>query len=225
MDDLRAGRLLPGVPFFIVFVISVVCFLYVYGGNQFYQHRYQRRFIVLAGLFVLCFLCFSTMNYYTSRYLLAVIVPMLFLVAVFSDMLISRLHKWLYSPVLTIMLLISFFSFRYDNDLGDANQGAFAAMEVEEDVVTFFERQGDFDKSISGYFLQQQHLKDPATGFLHSERLFKNVKWEIDKATDYVIFDNIEPDARYKEIKQDTGFQLVYRAEKGKSWAEIYAKR
>ncbi len=226
VDDMRAGRILPSIPFFILFVLSVFYFLYVFSGSVFFAFSNQRRFIVLTGLFILCFLCFSTMNYFTYRYLLAALIPLLFLTAAFFDLLITHTFKVLFYPVLIMILLISYFSFKYDDAHGDANLGAFDAMDVQQSVVNYFEHHKYYDKQIGcGSFLELQHLKDHATGFLHSARFFNNVKWEINNTTDYAIFDNIEPDKRYKEIKNDTAFQSEYRTEKGKVWAEVFSRK
>jgi len=226
VDDMRAGRILPSVPFFILFVLSVFYFVYIFSSSKFYSINYQRRFIVLTAVFVLCFLCFSTINFYTYRYLLAALIPLLFLTGVFCAMLIEHSFKGLYYPVLAIILGIGFFSFKYNDGYGDADLGAFDAMNVQQSVVNYFEQNNDYDKEIGcGSFLEQEHLKDPATGFLHSTKVFRNVNWEINEKTSYAVFDNIEPDARYNDIKTSPGFRLVYRNGKGKVWAEIYARR
>jgi 4-amino-4-deoxy-L-arabinose transferase-like glycosyltransferase len=111
VDDMRTGRLLPPIPFFMVFVLSVFYFLYVFGGRKMFELEYQRRFIRISGLFILCFLCFSTMNYFTYRYLLAVIIPLLFLTAVFYDMLLARTYKALFYPLIAIYFIDQLFRF------------------------------------------------------------------------------------------------------------------
>jgi 4-amino-4-deoxy-L-arabinose transferase-like glycosyltransferase len=223
VDDMRAGRPLPSIPFFISFVIAVLYLLKVFSNPELARQTYQQKFIVLTGLFVLCFLCFSAVNFITYRYLLAAIVPMLFITAILFDILIERSFRWLYYPVLGVILVITWCAFKFDDGYGDANLGAYNAMDVQQGVVNYLEQNNCYDKNIgSSSFLEQQHLINPATGFLHSSRSFKNVKWDIDDKSDFAVFDNIEPDKRYDEMKNRPGFHLIYKIEKGKVWAEIY---
>ena len=148
VNDMHAGRLLPSVPFFIVFLLSVFFFLYVY--RRFYRYSFQRRIIVLSGIFILCFLCFSTINFFTPRYLLCALIPLLFIVAVFLDMLVAHSFKWLYYPVLIAIAIISLCTYKDNSsNYGDIDMGAFDAMDVQQAEVDFFEKNVDKDKVIS----------------------------------------------------------------------------
>jgi 4-amino-4-deoxy-L-arabinose transferase-like glycosyltransferase len=226
VDDMRAGRILPSIPFFIVFVLSWFWLLRVVSRADMFKTASQRRFIVLAGTFVICFLCFSAMNYYTCRYLLAVLVPVLFLFAVLLDAYISLSFEWVYYVFLAAVPVLTYFAFTTNHGLRDTDRGAFDAMDVQQDVVNYLEQHGYYEQQIAvGSFLEKQHLLDPTTGFLRSDTVFKNVRWDIDVKTELVIFDNIEADNRYDVIVSDTSFQRVHRYSRGVAWAEIYMRK
>jgi hypothetical protein len=119
--------------------------------------------------------------------------------------------------------LISYFAFKNNNDFGDANLGAFTAMDVQQGVIDYLEQNQDYDKVIgAGSFMEQQHLINPATGYLKTGKVFNKVQWDINTNTDFAIFDNIDNDYRYNEVRKDSSFHLVYKIEKGKVWAEIF---
>lgn len=227
VDDLRAGRIMPSFPFFMVFLASVAYFLYVFSSKKMFEHSQQRRFVVLAATFVVCFITYSTMNYYTYRYIMAAIIPLLFLVAVFADVFIARSFSVLFYPALAIVLLIAFCSFNSNkNGHGDTELGAFTAMEVQQKEVDFMVSHYQ-DRNItvgSGPFLTLGHLIDSTTGFLHGAKPFKDVHWEHDKAA-VVLFNNIEHDDRYDAVKKNPAFYRVYRYEKDSTWTEIYARK
>ena len=226
VDDMRAGRLLPSVPFFIVFIGAVVWFLYNYGSRYFFPDAEQRRFLILSGAFVYCFLCFSTMNFFTYRYLMAALVPMFFIAAVLFDLMIANTYQWVLYPVVCGILVTAFFSFRNNTGYGDADLGAFDGMQVHEQVVRYMEQIDAYDKPIAtSSFLEAQHLINPETGFLKSGRTFKAVGYDITPTTEYVIMDNLEPDSRHDNIKNDTGFVLAYKAERPRIWAEVYKRK
>ncbi|MCW3124329.1 MAG: hypothetical protein JWQ38_3821, partial [Flavipsychrobacter sp.] len=226
VDDTRAGKLIPSVLFFILFICSLVYFLYVY-TSKYFANRSQQKMIILPCLFVLCFLCFSTMNFYTYRYVMAAIFPLLFLVAVFADMLMTNSYRALYYPVIAVLFVVSFFSFKNDDGYGDTNLGAYKGMEIQQDVVNYMEQTKAYEAHVgAGSFLERQHLVDSSTGFLHSGNGFKNTVWDIDELTDFAIFDNLESDYRYgTEFNKDSSFVLVHRCQKNGIWAEIYKRK
>jgi 4-amino-4-deoxy-L-arabinose transferase-like glycosyltransferase len=225
IDDMRAGRLLPGIPFFIVFIGSVFSFLYVYASLEDYT-RQQQRLIVLSGLFILCFLCFSATNFFTPRYLLASIIPLFFITAVFFDSLTRQINFWLYYPVAATAIVISIFAFKANDHAGDTDLGAYDAVEVQQKLADYFQKNVAYDASIGcGPFIERQHLIDPATGYLRGDTGYRHVKWDIDDRASYVLFDNVENDSRYDQVKSDAAFQRVFRAEKGKVWGEVYKRK
>ncbi len=227
IDDLRAVRLLPPIPFFIVFIVVLVYFLVIYTGKLFLKNTYQKKYIILSLAFVFCFLCFSSMNFLTYRYLIAAVVPLLIIVAVYTDVLLSHTYNWLSWLWLGIILFVSYWNFKTSTSVGDSNIGAFDGMDVQQGVVKYLEQNNDYKKVIGcGPFLDLQHLTNPATGFLSTNKVFTKVRWEFDANTQLVIFNNMEPDYRYDAITHDTlSFKKVYRITKGNAWAEIYERK
>jgi 4-amino-4-deoxy-L-arabinose transferase-like glycosyltransferase len=224
IDDMRAGRLLPPVPFFIVFLLSIFFVLYTYADKRYFPQLCQRRLIILSGSFIVCFLLFSNISYFSGRYLLASVVPMLFLVAVFMDKLAELSYRWLFYPAVTGIFVVAFFVFKDSNGHSDVSIGAFDGIAVQQDVVNYLEQHQVYDKTIAtASYLQMVHLNDPGTGFLHSNKIFK-VNYEF-KDADYFIFDNIEEDARYQRIRNDTAYRQVFHVENRTSWAEIYKRK
>ncbi len=225
VDDMRAGRLLPSIPFFLVFIFSGLWFIYVYSDRKYYPDANQRLLLRLSVLFIFCFLCFSSMNFFTARYLLAAMIPLLFVTAASLNTLINLIEPRLYYAVVLTILVTGAGAYIANDNWGDADRGSFDALEVQQGVVDYFEKNATGNENIStGSFLTLQHLTDPASGFLHTEKAFKNVAWKFDDSTQYMVFDNIEIDVRYPDLKKLPKFHLARRIEKGKVWAEIYIK-
>ncbi len=224
VDDTRAGRILPPVPFFITFILSIALLLYSLIRLNVFQNARQQKIIVLSVVFVFLFLCFSSLVFFTPRYLVEAIVPLLFFAAFLYDAFIIRAYRILFYPILLLLLCAGFYSFKVSDSYGDTDTGAFDAMQVQQDVVDYFEKSNLYDKSIGCLNLENQHLADPNTGFLHSDKAFKKSGWNMDKPTEYLIFDNIENDPRYEAAKKDSSLHLVQKFVKGKMWAEIYQR-
>lgn len=225
-DDMRSGRIMPGIPFFILFIISIVAMLLVLVKLKVIETATQKKFIGMLCAFIFCFWCFSAMNFFTPRYLLAAIVPLLFFAAVVLASFIQQTYRWLFYPVLLLILAIGIYDWKTDTNYGDSNFGAFEGIDVQQHVVDFFEQHDYYNKNIGCLFLENQHLSNAASGFLHTAKVFSNVGWDINNKTDFAIFDNIEPDpVRYGKMKKDPDFQLVYRCQKGMVWAEVYGRK
>ena len=211
--------------YFITLIVSYIGCIYLFSRPVYFKELRQRKFIFLSGFFIICFVIFSSLNFFTYRYLLASIVPLLFLAAVFIEKLLQGMHKSLYFVALAVVAYISFYAYVHDKGYGDTDRAGFSGMKVQQAVVDFFENNNYYNKSLGiGGFLCREHLMDPTTGFLKSKKVFTDVKWEITGATDFTEFDNIECDYRYREIKSSPDFHLVFRYTKGDLWAEIYQK-
>ena len=203
-------------------ILSIALFLKQLGATQ---NEQQRKMVLLVCAFILWFFCFSAANFFTYRYLLEAFGPLFFLTAVLFDVLIARTHKVVYYPVLAVILFIGFFSFKNDTANGDCDPGAYTAMEMEQGMVNYLEVHNDYDKIIgAGSYMNFVHLANAQTGLLHSDKTFKKLRQQINRTVDLAIFDSIEPNDAYGEIKTDTAFHRVYRYSKDSTWCEIYER-
>ena len=215
-----------GMLSFATFMITCLAFLYFINRSGFFTDPLQRRFVTLAGLFILCFLVFSSLNFFTYRYLLSSIIPLLFLIAVLIEKYIDLVARVLYVPVIIVLLSIGFYAFASDKGYGDTDPAGFDNMDLQQSVVDYFERNNYYDMNIGvGSFLEREHLIDSTTGFLRNGKTFKNAQWEINFQTDFIVFDNIEPDYRYDEVQKGGRFKLVFRKANTNSWVEVFERK
>ncbi len=213
----------------LVFIAFIGIFIYTvfsYGRQRFYETTTQRKFILLAGLFVIMFLLFSTFAYFIPRYQMPSIIAILFLLAVFLDMLTRQTYVQLYYPVMGVILVTAYFSFKTNDGWGDNQLGFTKGLKTQLAVVEFLERSNLYDMHIyTNSFLEYEHLVDPNTGFLRSDKKFNNVAMEIKPITDVIVVDNIEQiDLKTNLYKDNKNFHLVYTITYGDKWAEIYIK-
>ncbi len=228
VDDRRGGEVYFSGLLMFLLIATVVCMFYAFRSLKIYADNRQQRLLVLSGVFIFVFLCFSSLNFFTYRYLLAAIIPLFFFTSVIIDKYLDRSYRVLYYPILIIILCISGYAYWSDDNFGDSNPGAFDGLDVQQKEIDFMIRNNFYDKSIGvGSFLTHEHLIDPATGFLHGEKPFdKNrVRWELDPSTDIILFNNLEPDNRYNSFTKEKNIHLIYRYAKGKAWTEIYERK
>lgn len=219
-----ATRLNQFVLYTAIFVALSIVFLgacnkYIAVSNE------QQKYFTLSFVFIFAFALFSSVNFFTYRYMLESIIPLLVLAATLICTTIEATCRFLYYPALLIIVFISAVGFYTDEGGGDTDLACFGNMQLQQHVVDYLEKNNAYDATIgAGCFIHRVHLTDPATGFLTSNRTFTHVDWDINYA-DYIIVDNIEPDERYDWlITKDPSLKLVFRETKGGSWVEIYKR-
>lgn len=208
----------------VLFLLSLAISVFALGYFRYYTRTAQQKFVVLSVVFWVGYVCFSSINFFESRYLSPVVIISLLLIPVFFDLFISRSYPALFYPALVTITGIGLFLFyihRYDS-----YTVPFDRMIVQQRVVDYFERNNYYDRSICCIsYIEEQHLENPATGFLHSAKTFKKAGGHITNNTEFIVFDNIEPDwEQYETIRNDSAFHLAYRKAKGDAWAEIYQR-
>lgn len=219
------------VPDFILlplFAVSLVFLVYLMSFMIPQYNKLQRKFTILSILFSISFLVYSALNsFFIDRYFLIALIPVLFLTAVLTATIVKTLNPKLFIPVLFVMLLIEIVAYKSNTGNADVKMGAFDAMNVQKDVISYLERNRYYNKKIaSGPFMEKLHMVDPYTGFLSGNDTFSSVDWNITPATELIVFDNIEQDYRYGGVSHDTAiFRLIYRTERGLTWAEIYERK
>jgi Dolichyl-phosphate-mannose-protein mannosyltransferase len=183
----------------------------------------QERFIKLTTAFCICYIYFCTVNYFEYRYLFpAMFLISIVLMSVSYDFFISRLWKGSFNFIWILIICIGAFSYSIEG--GEMRQ--YDHMYVQQQLIDYFEKNNWYDKKIcSQPFVDEIHLKDPKTGFLHSDRVFKNVDHELTNDMEFVIFDNFEPNDLHDVVKKDSTFFLLHRFEKANAWIEVYRRK
>ncbi|PZF73277.1 ArnT family glycosyltransferase [Taibaiella soli] len=185
-----------------------------------------RKFLLLGGGFFLLYIAFTVFNFITHRYLIAVLVWVVVYIAIWLDGLISRSSLYLYIPIAILLGLNIFKAYQWNTGVGDCNLQAFNAMKVQQDLIHYLEDKQAYEKNIGlGSFQQRVSMVKPEAGMLKSGKIFKHADWNIDSTTDYALFDNIEPDDRFAQIKSDSSFHLIFRTEHGQAWGEIFSQK
>lgn len=207
--------------------LAVAAFLtIIFTTRHFCKDEAAKRLVMLGGLFVAGYICFCSFNFFTQRYLLAALVWTILLAAVWLDAILSRTTLKLYIPVALLLAINLFKAYQYSTGFGDCSMNSFQAMRVQESVIGYFEKLGVYDAHIAtGAYQQNQNLSKPEIGLLHKGKPFTNVKWDIDSQTDIALFDNIEPDQRYENIKNDTAFVRIQTIKRDDIWSEVYCRR
>ena len=211
---------------FIPFIFSVLVYT-VYTFNKLNSDTKSdaNRFLYLTLFYLGAYLSFSSLNFFTNRYLFCTIVLFLILAAWALEIVTSQL-KNTYVFLLCDCAVIIACAFKFSTAVNDTSMGMYPAMEVQQDIVNYFETNKLYTKEISAYSqLQRVHLTRPFTGFRHTTDSFIHVVPNPTPTTDYIIQDNIEADSLKHDNAVPAGFKEVYTTKKGDAWGIIYGKQ
>jgi 4-amino-4-deoxy-L-arabinose transferase-like glycosyltransferase len=234
----------PGYLFFMLCAIFVYCSVFVFsfkdaifyamvvfliaGLSIFLYKRWpaftplQERFIKLTLAFSALYICFCCVNFFEGRYLFpAMILLSVVLSAVLFDRFAAAINTASFPYVFTILISSGLYSFIFQNgELEFYNR-----VSAWQELVDYFEKNDLYDKNIfCSSYLEQVHLTDPKTGFLHSAKTFANTSVVPGNNTDLLVFDNIEF-GDFDSLRNSKDFFLWHRIDKGTTWITVYKRK
>jgi hypothetical protein len=221
----RGSRMLGNELLTVMLVLSLLAAIII-SMRLLTESPNAKRFILLGGIFFLLYITFTVFNFITQRYLLAALVWVIVFAAIWLDALIEKMSVYFYLPVVLLLGINVYKAYQWNTGLGDCNLQAFNAITVQKDVIDYLKRNRLYEESIGlGSFQLQIDMKKPAAGFVSPNSTFTNVSWDINDKTRVAVFDNIEPDSRHEQIKNNPDFSLVFQTVHGDAQAEVYIRK
>lgn len=207
----------------ILFVFGIAFLLFtfwkIYENNIIGENIIKWPIYLTSGVFILIYLIFSAMNYFTIRYLIILLPFCLFLLIIASNFLFQNQKKYFYLIVGLSLCFTIISNFRYDNVGSLINQNDYT--ELRSELLRKLESKSLYEKNFGvPDFVIRRTMEDANIGILSGERIFKHVSWDI-KDKDYIILNNFDqyPNAQDLEL-----YKLIEKLTKGIHWIEIWEK-
>lgn len=176
----------------------------------------------LLLLFFIFYALFTSVNFYSARYLLALLPAFAILSAIVIVNLFSNEKFAFLFSVLCISFFISMYYFHPSKSLGDTSKHfvhSVSALQVAIDEFVVKNTKSSF----GGDFLTNTNLQFPEAGYVSS-----NVKLNVvspDEAK-YIIATSIEPlEEKIKELLQQNKIEKVYEHVSGTAWCRVYYRK
>ncbi|MDR0207356.1 MAG: glycosyltransferase family 39 protein [Bacteroidales bacterium] len=186
-------------------------------------NKKEMHFFIISSVFILGYLIFSALNFFTIRYILTILPFFLLLSTFFVLRILSgKIGNYLVAIAVGVTL---FYGLIYNNSESDISRTFNQTVMAHKEAVNFCESQQWHEKEINTSFLMSFNLKFPYLGYLNNgEKTFANVG-NYEKS-DIYIFYSTESNPRKDEIKEDVNYELVKRITKSNGCiVEIYKKR
>lgn len=173
--------------------------------------------IYLLGLHVVLFILFSSLNFYSNRYMVFVIPAW---ILVFSYSITRIMPRW----ILVLLLLAvagiqSHFIKKHsssDHDLGYINSVKSYRAAVDYCVANHWQ-----EKKLFASFLMADCLTNPYAGYVRKEEVFKMVTGKSTGQEEYYLFNDVENKQEAQQVKDSLHLELLMRFEIGQAWTEI----
>ncbi len=186
----------------------------------------QKNVIYLFSVFIVLFIIFSSLNFYSTRYILC-IFPLYIILS--SYLIIKAFNKYNLLLILLLVTILSvkiYYSYTKHNAF-DSNLGFADAVHIHKNIVSFCEKEHLQDKVIYTHFLMMVDLTDPYAGYLSDKnKIFRRVTNNDDniKTAEYCIFSSVENNPVYEQFKKEYNLKLIYRVQNHNIWTEVYKK-
>ncbi len=206
----------------IITFITLLGILYLFLRKKYLELDWKPIGFIL--LFILFYILFSAVNFFTIRYTLS-IIPLYLIICDYVILSVVKKFK-IVSLVIFIFIILFPFIYTYktrnssDNTLGYINN-----IIVHKQVVEFCEKENWYNTRISTHFLMTFNLKNPFLGYLSADKSFQQVNTTIDENSEVIIISNIELNEKLKAIRSSDKYILINRFEEDNAWSEIYSRK
>ncbi|CAN5175381.1 hypothetical protein BH09BAC5_BH09BAC5_23000 [soil metagenome] len=180
----------------------------------------QKRSLFVILLFSGCFIIFSSLNYYSPRYILC-LYPLLFLCAAFFiTEAFTRFTVYIpASLILCLAIVQSWYTFNFKTIL-DSDLGYVDAVTTQKQAIHWCLENGYREKEIFAQHQLERGMTSDAAGFIDKDEIFLHISNQILPQTKLFIFTCSEHDPSEDEARK-LHLKTVAKFEIGKGWTEI----
>ncbi|MFZ5553354.1 MAG: ArnT family glycosyltransferase [Bacteroidota bacterium] len=176
---------------------------------------------MFCTLFIIFFLLFSSLNFFSSRYVMIVSVAWMIMTVVFAGNLLKEI-KWKFLLVV-IPVLFSVISFRMKN-IQDTSPGYRDGVKVMQDIIPALENMNVYNEKIYAPFLIRENLFSPSLGYRTNTLRFTLLQ-NSPEGAQYAVTSNFEDDEMRKSIESSTGWEKKKEFSVNKATTAIYSRK
>ncbi len=180
--------------------------------------KINRNIYLLLG-FMLLYISFLSINFYSTRYILSVIPLFVILINYFLFIYIK--NKKIVALVMLVFSAVSItYGFTHLKE-SDHNLGYDNTIKVQQKMIKYCEINNLYDKNIATHFLMKINMTDSVCGYLSLKKAFK-IQDKINDSTDYVIVSSNEQNEEINQKLKKIPAKLIIEYKEKQSWCKLY---
>jgi 4-amino-4-deoxy-L-arabinose transferase-like glycosyltransferase len=208
----------------MVSVSILISLAWIYFNKKNRVNSEHIKILSLLGIFIALFLLFSSLSFYSPRYLLSILPAFLIIAAYLLIHAFQKINVIAYLSGFIIMGA-ALMHCAQRTPVTDHSPAYTDAIEVSRLAVIHCEQNNLFDKPITTTFLLRNYLENYYCGYLSSERNFKNVNRVAEDDSYFLIRCSFENSDEINELIKTSQWELIKRFDKNFSWTEIYSRK
>lgn len=202
-----------------VVIISILLILF---RKEKFNHF---KFLILISAQIVFLILFTSINFYTYRYMLPAFPIFILLSSVLLEQAFNR-QKVIQYVFLTVMITVPLYFSITKKGKTDIDLGYSSYLPLQKEMVVFCEQQNWYNKTFATEFNMIMAMRDPFTGYHATSKGFKiyYLPELEDIDTDIVILDSTGKLVELPGDQKDN-FSLIKRFENKNDWGEIYVRK
>lgn len=185
----------------VLFFAGVLFAIIIYLKNR--KPIADKQFVYLWLVFTMLYLAFSSVNFYSARYSLCIIIPFLIVACVIIG---QAVQNKIFKAAILLGLIAHFILVNLQRrDNSDQTLGYADCVKLQQEAVIFCMNQNLYESKIYGGFLIRNSLTNTLAGYI--ERPFLKVSKIPEKDCEYFIYSNFEDEEMPKELTKLKSWQ------------------
>jgi hypothetical protein len=180
-------------------------------------------FLVLIMLQMVLLFLFSSVNFYTYRYILP-LFPVFITLSIILFYQAFVKHKMLFYILFVLMVLSPLYYTITKKGRTDIDFGYASYLPLHKEMVEYCEEQQLFDQTFASDFNMVLALRDPFTGYHKTSNGFKVKHLPEYNDITIIVLDSTGEIRKIDETQTDN-FILIKRIENSHHWVELYAHK
>jgi hypothetical protein len=179
--------------------------------------------VCIGFLFVIGFIGFCALNFFTDRYLLCAVPFIALGASILIDQVLRPYHKALPVALTTLLAVIMAGHIGEQGGNGDTRLTYTDAITVHRQLIGFCEDEHLQEAVFFGSFLDRVYMTDSSAGYLTGPMPFTHIRYTLDDSTAYAIYSDDRPH-ELVEQRERQGLVLWQRFTAGTAWAELWRR-
>lgn len=178
------------------------------------------RILTCLALFIFLYLFFSSVNFYSNRYILSAVPPLIILCVYLVDTAMKNaVLRW---TAFTAFVITGIYYALNVRTNADHNPGYASCVKLYKESVDYCVKENFSRKKIYTDFLVKNALTDTLSGYLDGKQAFKNTDSNFDPSVELCIFSSIEQNPYSDSIKKNVPMKLIRSFKNQKADIEIF---
>lgn len=209
----------------LIIVAFTAAFYYLMHIKNEVKHEEAAKFLAIVFIIGPLYLVFSSINFFTNRYLL-ILVPLMLLY--FSYYIKDSFHFRYFLSYIWAALMVSLLLYNavfQCKTTGDDSPNYLSGVKLEQMIIKYMEDQNLQNAKIYCKFSTEIALTNKGCGYLSGSRVFSNTSEILNDNAEYAIYTNIDKDTLF-EHRNDTlpDFRIIKKLDYGIAHSRIFKR-